>query len=72
MLKSRLNIAAIAGIMAVATLGMAGAPPGRSAQVTTRRRPTYTPTMVTAQDREIAAWNEAIEAKRLAKKGGKA
>lgn len=65
------GLLAAASLMAMASSNMAMASsnmPLLEAGATTTRRRYYQPSMKTAQDREIAAWNEAVEAKRLAKK----
>ncbi len=61
------GLIAAAGLMAMAS-SVPGAMTQRASVPPTRR---YQPVMKTAQDREIADWNAAIEAKRQAKKGRK-
>ena len=58
------GLLAAASLMATASSNM----PLLEAGATTTRRRYYQPSMKTAQDSEIADWNEAVEAKRLAKK----
>jgi hypothetical protein len=64
----------LSGLIAAAGLmAMASSVPGATAQRASVPPPTrrHQPVMKTAQDREIADWNAAIEAKRQAKKGRK-
>ena len=60
-------------IDAAVLMAMASSVPGAMTQRASVPPPTrrYQPVMKTAQDREIADWNAAIEAKRQAKKGRK-
>lgn len=71
MRSSRTNLQ---GLLAASALMMAasGIPSEAMSQLAMPRPPKrryYQPSMKTAQDREIAEWNAAVEAKRQAKKG---
>lgn len=68
--QSMSSLIAVAGLMMAASNLPSEATMQRAMPRPPKPRP-YRPSMKTAQDREIAEWNAAIEAKRQARKGRK-